>query len=158
MLRKSIALGLATLVAGVCALPAAGAPPEEFVLTGTTVATDATSCDFPIVMTLDYRIVRRDHFDRFGNVKATTIHVQLVGTDSANGVSLDESDHYTIHVDAEGNQRLTGLTMHARVPGGGLVSRDAGQFTRLDDGSIGLIRGPHPALTGDTVAYCAAFG
>ena len=158
MLKKSMALGLAAIVAGVCASPAAGAPSERFVLTGTTIATDETSCGFPIVMTLDYRIVRRDYFDRFGNVERTTIHVQLVGTDTANGVSLDESDHYTIHVDAEGIQRLTGLTMHARVPGGGVVSRDAGQFTRLPDGSIGLVRGPHPGLTGDTAAYCAAFG
>ena len=144
MLKKYLAIGLVALAAGVCASPAAGAPPAGLVLTGTTVATDATSCAFPIVMTLDYRIARRDHLDRAGNVRQSTIHVQLVGEDSANGVSLTESDHYTIHIDAEGNQRLTGLTMHARLPGGGLVARDAGQFTRLADGSIGLVRGPHP--------------
>jgi hypothetical protein len=161
MLRRQIAIvcGLAALAAGgQMAQPVAAAPPEEFTLTGTTIATDLTSCAFPVVMELDYRIVRRDYLDRAGQLKHRIIHVQLVGTDSANGISLDESDHYTIHVSADETERLTGLTMHARLPGGGLVTRDAGSFVRAPDGSIDLVRGPHPALLGDTEAYCRAFG
>jgi hypothetical protein len=157
--RIAIACGLAALAAGVLyAGSASAAPPDEFTLTGTTVVTDVTSCEFPILMVLDYRIVRRDYLDRSGQLKRRIIHVQLVGTDSANGVALDESDHYTIHVAADETQRLTGLTMHARLPGGGLVARDAGSFVRRPDGSIELVRGPHPGLLGDTEEYCRAFG
>jgi hypothetical protein len=160
MLRKSIATAaaLAALGLGVHASLAGAAAPEEHLLTGTLTVTDSTLCGFPIVMSLDYRIAHRDYLDRSGNLTRSTIHVQLVGTDSAKGVSLEESDHYTVHVDAAGNQRTTGLTMHARLPGGGLVARDAGSFTRLADGSIAFVRGPHSALLGDTAAYCAAFG
>ena len=160
MLRRRIATcGLTALAAGALLVqPASATPPEEFTLTGKTIATDVTSCAFPVLLELDYRIVRRDYLDRRGELKSRIIHVQLVGTQSANGVALDESDHYTIHVGADETQRLTGLTMHARLPGGGLVARDAGSFVRRPDGSIDLVRGPHPALLGDTEEFCRAFG
>ena len=155
ILAATCVLGLAAL--GIARAPsAAAAPPDRAEVTGTFEFVDGISCSFPIALTLDYRIMRTDFFDRAGNFKQGIVHVQLVGTATSNGVTMPESDHYSIHYAPDGGVTQTGLTIHTRLPGGG-VFRDAGRIGRNPDGSIALVRGPHPGLSGDTAGYCQAF-
>ena len=153
------ALTLALVALGLARAPGAGAlPPDASRIEGTAELVDANTCDFPIVVTLDYSIGRHDLYDRSGQFRQGFLVVNIVGTDSANGVTLAESEHYVIHSFADGTVKETGLTARATLPGGGLVVRDAGTFARYPDGSVAMVRGPHPILGGDTDEYCAAFG
>jgi hypothetical protein len=153
------ALALALGALGLARAPGADATAPDAVTTrGTLEGVDDQSCDFPIAVALEYSMAARDYFDRSGSLKQSIVHVHAVGTDSANGVSLRGSAHYVIRYEPGGGATVSGLTVHATLPGGGVVARDAGSFLRNPDGSVALVRGPHPALTGDTAEYCAAFG
>ena len=123
-----------------------------------STGTDTTTCGFPIVFNLQVTLVGRVYFDNQGNPVSITVENNNVGTDSGNGVTLRESDHWVDFFDAVGFDRQVGLPAH--IQGGGVVIRDAGVIVFAPDGSITVVHGPHPFIEGDPAAiaaYCAAF-
>lgn len=118
--------------------------------------TDTTSCAFPISINLQITIVGRVYFDNAGDVTGVTLQQSAIGTDSANGTTLTENDHWVDMINALGSDQEAGLPIHLQAAGGGLVIRDAGYLLFNPDGSIAIIHGPHPVIEGDTAAVCAA--
>jgi hypothetical protein len=143
-------------VASVSAAQAAA--PSQFRQSFPFTPTDAT-CSFPVVVNLQVTLVGRVYFDSQGNPVSATIENSNVGTDTANGVTLSENDHWVDHVDfATGSDKQTGIPIQIRD--GGVVVRDAGYIVFAPDGSITVVHGPHSFIEGDPAAiatYCAAF-
>ena len=163
-MRKLAALGaglaaVSIIVASVAAAsPAQAAAPSQFRGSFPVSGTDTTTCGFPIVFNLQVTLVGRVYFDNQGNPVSITVENNNVGTDSGNGVTLRESDHWVDFFDAVGFDRQVGLPAH--IQGGGVVIRDAGVIVFAPDGSITVVHGPHPFIEGDPAAiaaYCAAF-
>jgi|SRR5262245_20522899 len=150
------------VVVGVCFLALAtgtvarAAAPSQFRFTETDSFTDTTSCSFPIEVNLTVTHVGRVYFDNAGNVVRLTDEHSAIGTNTGNGITLKESDHWVDMVDSTDHVKEVGLPIHIQGMGGGLVIRDAGFLVFGPDG-LELMHGPHPFLLGDTAAYCAAF-
>jgi hypothetical protein len=113
-----------------------------------------TSCSFPITVTFQAKHVGTAFFDAQGNFQRATVETNAVGTNSANGITLRETDHVVDFYNSTGYVKETGLPIH--VQDGGVVIRDAGYLLFNPDGTVALIHGPHPQLEGDTAAVCAA--
>jgi hypothetical protein len=152
---------LATIAAGALAVTALAAPtaahastPVQFKFTETISFTDTITCGFPIALNFQFNAVGRVFLDAQGNFQSMTIEQSVVGTDSANGITLRENDHFVDFLNSIGTDKEVGLPIH--IQGGGVVIRDAGYILFNPDGSVAYIHGPHPFLEGDTAAYCAA--
>ena len=135
------------------------ATPVHFQNTETESFTDTTTCGFPIALNFQSKHVGTAFFDAQGNFQRAIVETNAVGTNSANGITLRESDHFVDTFYSTGYQKETGLPIH--VLDGGLVIRDAGYllFNPPPDGSVVVMHGPHPQLEGDPAAiaaYCAA--
>jgi hypothetical protein len=128
--------------------------PVQFRFTNTITFTDTTTCGFPIALNLQVIAVGRAFVDAQGNPQSMTTEQSVVGTDSANGITLRENDHFVDFTNSVGSDKEVGLPIH--IQGGGVVIRDAGYILFNPDGSVAFIHGPHPFLEGDTAAYCAA--
>jgi hypothetical protein len=135
---------------------AEAAAPAQFRLSFPFSTTDTTSCAFPISINLQIKIVGRVYLDNAGNVTGMTLEQSATGTDSANGITLTENDHWVDMTNALGSDQEVGLPIHLQAAGGGLVIRDAGYLLFNPDGSIAIINGPHPVIEGDTAPVCAA--
>jgi hypothetical protein len=70
----------------VTAAQAAG--PEQFRLTVPISMTDTTTCGFPIAVNVQDRLVGRVFFDAQGNIGSINQEQNIVGTESANGITL----------------------------------------------------------------------
>jgi len=130
------------------------ATPIHFKFTDTESFTDTTSCGFPIALSFQSSFVGTAFLDAQGNFQHVIVEENAVGTDSANGITLRETDHFVDFIDSIGNDKQVGLPIH--IQGGGIVIRDAGYLLFNPDGSVAVIHGPHPQLEGDTAALCAA--
>jgi hypothetical protein len=156
-------MGLARLIVltGTLAvlLPASAAQAARavhFSFTAPVVFTDTTTCGFPIDVNLQANVVGTAFFNSQGVFQGAIVHQNVVGTDTANGVTLRDATHYVDHINSLGVViKEVGLDFH--VQNGGLVLRDAGYIRFNADGSVAFIRGPHPFTEGDTAAFCAAF-
>lgn len=161
--RRLFLVRALVVVVSVCGLALAtgsgarAAAPSQFRFTATESFTDTTSCSFPIALNLTITHVGRVYFDDAGNFVRLTDKQSAIGTDSANGITLKESDHWVDMFDASGAVKEVGLPIHIQAGGGGLVIRDAGFLYFNPDGTIAYMHGPHPQLLGDTAALCAAF-
>lgn len=145
----------AFLLALVPVTAAQAAGPERFQGTEPISFTDTTTCGFPIAVNVQDSFVGRTFFDAQGNIQSVTIEQNIVGTESANGITLPESDHYVEFLNfSTGSASEVGLSVH--IQGGGAVIRDAGYVVFNPDGSVAVVHGPHPILDGDTAAFCAA--
>ena len=162
--RRLFLVRARALVVGVWCLALAtgtaarAATPSQFQLTHTDTLTDTTSCSFPIEFTYTVTTRGRVYFDNAGNFLGMEVHHNLIGTDSANGITLNEADHWSDHIDSSGALKGTGVELSIRMQagGGGVVIHDAGSAFFNPDGSIAYMNGQHPFLTGDTAALCAA--
>jgi len=149
----------AFIVALVPLTAAQAAAPIHFTETMSESFTDTTTCSFPIALNFQVKSVGNVFFDAQGNFQRAIVETNAVGTNSANGITLRESDHFVDTFYSTGYQKETGLPIH--VLDGGLVIRDAGYllFNPPPDGSVVVMHGPHPQLEGDPAAiaaYCAA--
>jgi hypothetical protein len=148
---------------GVCCLAlvtgsgARAAAPSQFRFTSTDSFTDTTSCSFPIETNLTTTHVGRVYFDDAGNFLRLMDHAETIGTDTANGITLPESDHTVDIYDSAGADMEVGTPIHIQGVDGGLAIRDAGLLFFNPDGSVGYMHGQHPYLVGDTASLCAAF-
>ncbi len=161
VVRRQIRLGRsAVVVLGAFLLvllqvtAAHAATPIHFKFTDTESFTDTTSCGFPIALSFQSSFVGTAFLDAQGNFQHVIVEENAVGTDSANGITLRETDHFVDFIDSIGNDKQVGLPIH--IQGGGIVIRDAGYLLFNPDGSVAVIHGPHPQLEGDTAALCAA--
>jgi hypothetical protein len=133
---------------------ARAATPVHFSFTQPIFIIDNTSCTFPITVSGQARITGTAFFDAQGNFQNAIIHSDGAATDSANGITLTENDHFTDFINSVGYDKETGTPIH--IQDGGLVIRDAGYILFNPDGSVAILHGPHPQLEGDTAALCAA--
>jgi hypothetical protein len=92
-----VRLGLsAAVAAGAFLLPlvpvtaAQAAGPEQFKDTESMSITDTMTCGFPIAVNLQDSFVGRAFLDAQGNIQTLTIEQNVVGTASANGITLPE--------------------------------------------------------------------
>ena len=161
VVRRRMRLGgfaVAALGAFLLVLPqvtaAHAATPVHFSFTETISITDTTSCSFPITISGQANHVGTAFFDAQGNFQNAIFETNAVVTDSANGITLPETDHTVDFINAAGYDKETGLPIH--IQDGGVVIRDAGYLLFNPDGSVAVIHGPHPQLEGDTAALCAA--
>ena len=154
-LGRSAAVAAGVLILALVPITAAQATaPVQFKFTETESFTDTTTCSFPIALNFHVNTVGRVFSDAQGNIQRIIIEENVVGTDSANGITLRESDHFVDIINSVGSDKEVGLPIH--IQGGGVVIRDAGYILFNPDGSVAFIHGPHPFLEGDTAAYCAA--
>jgi hypothetical protein len=145
----------AFLLALVPVTAAQAAGPEQFKGTEPIPITDTTTCGFPIAVNVQDSFVGRTFFDAQGNIQSVNIEQNIVGTESANGITLAESDHFVEFLNfSTGAAKEVGLSFH--IQNGGVVVREAGYIVFNPDGTIAVIHGPHPILEGDTAAFCAA--
>jgi hypothetical protein len=136
------------------ATAAHAATPVHFQNTETESFTDTTTCGFPIALNFQSKHVGTAFFDAQGNFQRAIVETNAVGTNSANGITLRETDHVVDFYNSAGYDKQVGLPIH--IQDGGVVIRDAGYILFNPDGSVAFIHGPHPFLVGDTAAYCAA--
>lgn len=129
--------------------------PFHFTFTDSETITDSTSCPFPITLSIQSNGVGTAFFDAQGNFQRAIIEENSVGTDSANGTTLRETDHFVDFFNSAGYDKEVGLPIH--IQDGGVIIRDAGYLLFNPDGSVAVIHGAHPQLEGDTAALCAAF-
>ena len=135
----------------------AATAPVHFTFTNSVSFTDTTSCSFPIALSFQDNGVGTAWFDAQGNFQKAIVETNGVGTNSANGITLRETDHFVDFYSSSGYQKETGLPIH--ILDGGVVIRDAGYLLFAPDGSVAVMHGPHPQLEGDPAAiaaYCAA--
>lgn len=135
---------------------AQAATPVHFSFTMPVVFTDTATCGFPINVNLLANVHGTAFLDAQGNPQRVIIEQGVVGTDSANGITLRDATHYVDHINSLGADKQTGLTFHVQGKGEGVVLRDAGYIMINPDGSVAFTHGPHPFLEGDTAAFCAA--
>jgi hypothetical protein len=81
-------------------------------------------------------------------------HLTLVGTISANGKTLTDTDHYTVTSSADGAAKIVGTVIHIVLPGGGVVV-DAGKISISPTGEL-TFTGRQDQLTGNLAGFCAA--
>jgi len=144
VLGSAAALALATAATASASRPAITVSPFSF------SAVDTQSCSFPnrqvytgTVRTIAYANGRAKMFFR------------IVGTISANGKSLTDSDHYSLTVRPDGSAALVGSIIHIRLPGGGVVA-DSGRILFDAGGNVVAVSGRQDQLTGNLGAFCAA--
>ena len=117
-----------------------------------------TGCPFDVQVNGYDNVVIQDFYDKAGNLTKEVFHDDFVGTESANGVTLDSSEHATITENyVDGTETWTGQPLKLSTPHGGTVTLDAGKLVYGPDGSIVVDHGPHPYAEGDTADYCGAF-
>jgi hypothetical protein len=151
----AVLLGVAATAASFHVDVARAASPVHFSLTKPVAFTDTDSCAFPIEVNLEATLVGTVFLDSQGNIQSVIVEQNVVGTDTANGVTLRDATHYADFFDPLGDVKEVGLDFH--VQNGGLILRDAGYLTINPDGSVAFVRGPHPFPTGDIAPFCAAF-
>jgi hypothetical protein len=148
-------VGVAAAAGFVSVHSANAATPIQFKFTQPVVFTDTETCGFPINVDLVATVTGRVFLDSQGNFQSATVQQNVVGTDSANGITTRDASHYVDFFDSLGGVKEVGLDFH--VQHGGLVLRNAGYLFVNPDGSVGFVAGPHPFPTGDISAFCAAF-
>ena len=112
---------------------------------------DTETCGFPITVELYTYGTYQLFFDAAGNPTTLVSHFTLVGTDSANGKTLNEINHGTETIDLKtGAETLRGAGLQ-KLPDGGVVAIISG-LQRPDGTSAGRFDIPF----GDPAAYCAA--
>jgi len=147
---------VAALLTAAASVPAArAATPVHFTLTKPNDFTDTDTCGFPIDVNLQVDLHGTFFLDSQGNIERAIVEQNIVGTDTANGVTLRDATHYVDIMDSLGGVKEVGLDFH--VQNGGLILRNAGYLMMNPDGSVGFVAGPHPFPTGDISAFCAAF-
>lgn len=80
------------------------------------------------------------------NGKTIVARVRLGETFFPNKAYPELTDVLTMH----------GLSIQIRLLGGGIVIQDAGLVVELPDGTVGIVRGPHPVLQSGGLSFAVA--
>jgi hypothetical protein len=156
--RAAVLAGLATAgLVGVNTPFAFAATPTFQQFQGSFTDVDTQTCGFPITIDQNFAVDVQFFYDQQGDLIRSLAHIQLRGTDSANGVSLPDTADYTHTFDfTTGINGDLGVTTHVIIPDGGTALIDAGRVLSDDQGNLLFVAGKHPAISGDVSAYCAA--
>jgi len=156
--RAAILASLATLgLVGVNAPSALASAPTFRHFQGSFTDVDTQTCGFPITIHQNFTTDVQFFSDQRGNLIRSLAHIQLRGTDSANGVTLPDTADFTHTFDfTTGINGDLGVTTHVIIPNGGTVLIDAGKVLSDEQGNLLFVAGNHQAISGDVSAYCAA--
>jgi hypothetical protein len=156
--RGAILAGLATVgLVGVNAPSALAAAPTFQQFQGSFTDVDTQTCGFPITINENFNVDVQFFYDQRGNLIRSLAHIQLRGTDSANGVSLPDTADFTHTFDfTTGINGDLGVTTHVIIPNGGTVLTEAGRVLSDEQGNLLFVAGNHRAISGDVSGYCAA--
>lgn len=78
--------------------------------------TDTTSCAFPIAVNVVDKVVGRAFFDAQGNLQSVDLEQNIIGTESATGISLPTSSHFVEFLNFVTNgAKEVGLTSRYRT-------------------------------------------
>jgi hypothetical protein len=156
VLRRVAILGVAVAaLVGVNGPSALAASPAFQHFQGSFTDVDTETCGFPITLDRNFAADVQFFYDQQGNLIRSLAHIQLRGTDSANGVSLPDTANYTHTYDfTTGINGDLGVTSHVILPNGGTVLIDAGKVLSDDQGNL-LYEAGHRPMS-DFPAYCAA--
>ncbi len=143
--------------AALLAPPAHAIEPTALHFGGSFTETDDGRCGFPITVTATFTADVTFFYDADGNLLRSLNHLQLRGTDSANGVSLAEDADFTHTFDfTTGTNGDVGLATRVIVPGGGAVLIEAGRVITDEEGNPEFVAGKHQLVAGDVSAFCTA--
>jgi len=168
-MRALLALAAALIASLATIAPAsADVPPSSPapIVVGTGAFTvefpnDTNTCGFPLYERIDVRSSFR-FFETADGPFVNIFHANVDYTFSANGKTVLVQQRYTDRFPTLVSALTeSGLTVQIRLAGGGLVVRDAGRFVMQFDGTVSLVRGPHPVLeaggeSAAVAAICAA--
>jgi len=150
------ALAAAGLV-GVNTPLAVAATPTFQHFQGSFTEVDTQTCGFPITIHQNFSSDVQFFYDPQGNLSHSLAHIQLRGTDSANGVSLPDTADFTHTFNfTTGINGDLGVTTHVIIPDGGTVLIDAGRVLSDEQGNLLFVAGNLQVISGDVAAYCAA--
>src|SRR5260370_16923232 len=151
--RAAILAGLAAVgLVGVNAPFAFAATPTFQQFQGSFTDVDTQTCGFPITVNENFTVDVQFFYDQQGNLIRSLNHIQLRGTDSANGVSLADTADFTHTFDfTTGINGDLGVTTHVIVPNGGTVLIDAGRVLSHAQGNL-LFVARNPPLTSDNIS------
>jgi hypothetical protein len=145
------------------AAAATAAPPEHGTFTARDQFVDTETCSFPIVGDYVFTNDNATYFNAAGDITRVELHETTVGTLSANGVTLRESDRENIDVEfvdgAPVIAKHVGTLFHMVGPDG-KVFLAAGQLVfEVVNGFDGPLIAAHGVdFGGDQSDFCAAFG
>jgi hypothetical protein len=159
LLHVAGALACALALGAVAAPGARAAVPQFEQSSGSFTEVDTETCGFPITSEVNFDVSVQFFLDQAGNLDHSLAHIQLRGTDSANGISLAADADVTHTYDfTTGINGDLGLLAQVLVPGGGAVAFDVGRVLSDDNGNVEFVAGQHDFLFGNVSAYCDAFG
>jgi hypothetical protein len=120
---------------------------------------DNSVCGFPLLFDYSRSVRSTVFFDGQGEPTLVRFHIAIIGTDTANGVTLeDDAAHNSVDNLVTGSETRVGIEFLVKAPRGGVISLGGGKVVVDANGSVTFEAGPHPFLDGDLDAYCAAFG
>jgi hypothetical protein len=120
---------------------------------------DNSVCGFPILFDYSRSVRSTVFFDRDDEPILVRFHITITGTDTANGVTLqDDAVHNSVDDLRTSSEMRVGIEFLVKDPGGGVISVGGGKVVVDENGDVTFEAGPHPFLDGDLDAYCAAFG
>ena len=156
--RAAILASLAAAgLVGVNAPAALAATPTFQHFQGSFTDVDSQACGFPITISQNFTSDVQFFYDQQGNLIRSLAHIQLRGTDSANGFSLPDTADFTHTFDfTTGINGDLGVTTHVIIPNRGTVLTDAGRVLSDEQGNLLFVAGNHQVISGDVAAYCAA--
>ncbi len=156
--RAAILAGLAAVsLVGANAPSALASAPTFQHFQGSFTDMDTETCGFPITIHENFATDVQFFHDQQGSLIRSLAHIQLRGTDSANGVSLSDTADFTHTFDfSTGVNGDLGVTTHVIIPNGGTVLIAAGRVLSDDQGNLLFEAGHDPVISGDIPAYCAA--
>ncbi|WP_406831250.1 hypothetical protein ABEG17_00295 [Pedococcus sp. KACC 23699] len=155
-MRAVAAVGLVAAGALSAQSAAQAVPPDQGSFSITETFTDTEVCASE-GFAVDVTQTDAARFEVFRNADGSTsrvlAHWNYVAAISANGHLINERDRWQAFYYPDGSSVLVGSTVHISGPGG-IVQHDAGRVEFNPDGSIAVIKGPHPQLLGQT--FCSA--
>jgi hypothetical protein len=153
------ALTIAGIVAAIGFWNPAGAVasvPTTLRLSGSFSEVDDQTCSFDVLSQQSFTADVTFFYDTSSNLVRSINHIVVLGTFSANGVTLvgmEDVVHtfdFTTGVNAD-----LGLAELVRLPDGGAILVDAGRVLSTDSGDVLFASGMHPR-PGDVAAFCSA--
>jgi hypothetical protein len=156
--RRAAVVGLAALgLVGVGAPSALASTPTFLEFQDSFTDVDTETCGFPITVQGNFTARVEFFYDQDGNLIRSLNHIQVRGTDSANGISLSDSADFIHTFDfTTGINGDLGVITRVITPGGGTVLIEAGRVLSDEQGNLLFVAGSHPTISVDISAYCAA--
>jgi hypothetical protein len=109
---------------------------------------DTNTCGFPVHEVIHSQGSFRFFEDPNKRVPfANVLHSNISFSFTANGKTVLVDQNFTQHFSSsEPTFTVHGLSVSIRLAGSGLIVHDAGTFVERFDGTVTLVRGPHPIL------------